>query len=92
MILKTYMITVVLALLGMFLLMKRIISIAKNKLHKNTVKNPKGMGMLYLRVLIMCMIPIFNIIIAIITLGIFTLWSDEKLYNKFDLNKIMDGK
>lgn len=88
MILKTYMITVVLAIL----LMKRIISIAKNKLHKNTVKNPKGMGMLYLRVLIICMIPIFNIIIAIITLGIFTLWSDEKLYNKFDLNKIMDGK
>lgn len=34
MILKTYMITVVLALLEMILLIKRIILIAKNKLHK----------------------------------------------------------
>lgn len=48
--------------------------------------------MLHLRVLIMCMIPIFNIMITIITLGIFTSWSDEKLYNKFDLNKIVEGK
>ena len=83
--LKIYIISAILALLGFVLLMKRTLRICIDDYNAKEIKHPKGMSILYIRLFLMCLIPILNIILAIFTLVVFIFFDNNKLLNTLDL-------
>lgn len=89
MLIKIYIISSVLALLGIVLLVLRAIDICKEK-YNNDFYNDKddhrlGRVLAYFRVIIISIVPIINIFFALYTLSLFLLFDDEHIIDVLQL-------
>lgn len=93
MIVKIYVVSSILALLSSILIVKRVSELYADKYELKKVEHFKGEVTVYIRLGLMCLIPIYNILVAILYLKFFIFLDDEELMNIFNLkDKIKAGK
>lgn len=85
MIIKIYVVSSIFALLSSMLIIKRVSELYVDKYELKKVDHFKGKVTVCIRLGLMCLIPIYNILVAILYLKLFIFSDDEELMNIFNL-------
>lgn len=93
MVIKIYVVSSIFALLSSMLIIKRVSELYADKYELKKLDHFKGEVTVYIRLGLMCLIPIYNILVAILYLKLFIFSDDNELMNIFNLkDKIKEGK